>query len=152
MEMRRQVREFAPTSRSNAQPPLTLRSRLDLSVDVLKHIDTTEDPHLRVHLREQQSIESSAFISASELSDMTKRRWATMCGESSMQEFVDASPDVAAFADVVRAIAAHFTAAPEDLRILHLEDFLEDLAGQTVGDAHVYAYLQHCVLSTSSSM
>jgi hypothetical protein len=121
-------------------------STLDVGVDVLKHIDTTEDPHLRVHLREQASIESMAFITSNDLQTFNRDRWSEVCGAKATEEYLSqiSSTD---FQSSVAKIANHFLAAPPDLRIIHLEDFVEDLAGQTVGDKHVYTYLQLCILS-----
>lgn len=50
----------------------------------------------------------------------------------------------AEFRFAVSHIASLFKNARKDLRDVHLEDFVEDLAGQTVGDQRAYEFLQKC--------
>jgi hypothetical protein len=112
--------------------------------DLLKGIKTTEDPHLRVHLREQSELDSSAFISSDSLPHLR-----SICAIPT-SELYESDPEFKSTLDRgVRAISRHFMTVERNsgFQIIHLNDFVEDLVGQTVGDKSVYHYLQSCFLN-----
>jgi len=115
----------------------------DKESDLLKGIKTTDDPHLRVHLREQTELDASTFISKEALPELT-----SICAIPT-SELLEGDPEFEkALKNGVRAIARHFMAVEKrsGFQIMHLEDFVEDLIGQAVGDKSVYHFLASCFL------
>lgn len=142
------------------------------TIDHLKGIDTSEDPHLRVHLREQADLDANRFIPSSEFGQFSPGQLIFACSEEESHRLLSSFDTLGSnLNEAARNIASHFLKAPEDLRLLHLEDFVEDFGmflwrlyghcsipgpdslfafvtvGQAVGDEFVYTYLQNCVLA-----
>jgi hypothetical protein len=111
------------------------------AVDLLKGINTINDPHLKVHLREQSALDVATLIPNAEAMNVDQ-----LCGVA-QSHFIQQSEELrAVFDDVSRHVASLFKAAPKDLRDIHLEDWIEDIVGQTVGDKNVFRYLEECFL------
>ena len=122
-------------------------SRPSIESDLLRGIRTTEDPHLRVHLREQSELDASTLISADAIP-----RLASICSLPTSFLF-EADPEFKHSLNVgVKAIARHFMTVERNsgFQTIHLNDFIEDLVGQTVGDKSVYHYLDACFLQADS--
>lgn len=112
--------------------------------DILKGIKTLNDPHLRVHLKEQEQLDQNSYISEEGVLDLE-----SICSMDSQQIFKDDPTLGPQFTKAVAAISRHFQVsdAALGLQMIHLNDFVEDIIGQVVGDKSVYHFLVHCLLS-----
>lgn len=116
--------------------------------DLMSHIASSDDPHIRVHLREQADLDSNTFMTSEAIGKL-----ASSCRSIPESELYEAFPSWhSQLQRSTQSIAKHFrrAASLSGVQITHLEDFLEDIVGQTVGDKSVYHFLSACFLETST--
>lgn len=137
------VRDFVENLVSSRFKPL-YGDTSTIKSDILKGIKTLNDPHLRVHMKEQEALDSESYVSEEAIQELQ-----SICSMDSNQIFKEDSSLRPQFDKQVAAIARHFQnpeAAP-GLQMIHLNDFVEDIIGQVVGDKSVYHFLMNCMLA-----
>jgi hypothetical protein len=115
--------------------------------DLLLGIKTTDDPHLRVHMREQSELDANTFITADSLPHL-----ASICTIPT-SHLIDSDPSWKIQLDnSVKSLSRHFLTVDKHsaIQTIHLEDFVEDMIGQAVGDKSVYHYISSCLLTEES--
>lgn len=114
-----------------------------ISVDILKGIKSLNDPHLRVHMREQEKLDEQVYVSKEALSSL--RDICSLNTDIIFEEDVKLRPQ---FEKMTNAAKDHFLGVENlsGLQLIHLNDFVEDIIGQVVGDKSVYHFLQNCML------
>ena len=140
------VREFVENLITSRFEPL-YGSTSTAQSDILKGIKTLNDPHLRVHLKEQEELDSQSYVSAEAVNELE-----SICSMDTSHIFMEDSSLQKKFEKQVAAIAAHFepSEASIGLQMIHLNDFIEDVIGQVVGDKSVYHFLTTCMLTESA--
>lgn len=111
-------------------------------IDHLKGIDTTEDPHLRVHLREQGEIDGTRLIPATEMEQFSPSLLQSVCQREEARKLFAAVDDLKeSFNGAAHSLAKHFQSAPDELMWIHLEDFVEDFSS--------FEHPSYCLLDQS---
>jgi hypothetical protein len=98
-------------------------------VNHLNGIDTSEDPHLIVHLREQGELDANRFILPEELNSLSPKNFREICSQENARALLTSSENLEKhFNKAAVNIASHFIPAPDELMWIHLEDFVEDFS------------------------
>lgn len=137
------VREFIESLVNSRFKPL-YGATSTIKSDILKGIKTLNDPHLRVHMKEQEALDSESYVSEEAIQELE-----SICSMDSAQIFKEDASLRPRFDKAVTAIARHFQnpKAATGLQMIHLNDFVEDIVGQVVGDKSVYHFLMNCMLA-----
>lgn len=111
------------------------------SVDLFAHVDSLDDPHLRVHIREQAEVDASTFLSDP---DHQIDIYCPLSPEQTKDVIRSYKEIASIFKKSVAQLINIFSSSPVYLRDMQIEDYIEDLIGQTVGYKNTYNFLRKC--------
>ena len=119
-------------------------------IDLLIGIQDLEDPHLQVHLQEQEDVNAQVFVQVCLIPAKIPLQPAKP-QNADPYAFCEAIPHFStrerrSFEDAAQRTAMYFANAPISVRHTYLMDYVEDIVGLTVGQQHAFQFIRKCLL------